>query len=74
MFAVGLSEASIAWYIRGQKKADIALDLLSVKKYKDPFDGGRSGNCTGLTGPSRDNLQFGSSHREGRAFGRVPVI
>jgi len=50
------------------------LDLLSVKELKDPFDGGRSGNSTGLTGSSRDNLQFGSSPREGRAFGCVPVI
>lgn len=54
--------------------ADIALDLLSANEYQDPFDGGRSGNCTGLTGPSRDNLQFGLSPRKGRAFGCVSVI
>lgn len=77
MSTVGLNEATIAQYIRGQEKADIALDLPSVKEYKDPFDGGRSGNSTGLTDSSRENLQFGSSPREGRrlwACGANPRI
>ena len=34
---VGLNEATIAKYIRGQEAADIALDRLSVKEYEDPF-------------------------------------
>lgn len=34
---VGLNEATIAKYIREQEAADIALDGLSVKEYRDPF-------------------------------------
>ena len=38
---VGLNEQTVAKYIRGQEKDDIALDKLSVKEYEDPFsDGG----------------------------------
>lgn len=35
--AVGLSEAAVAKYIRGQEACDIALDKLSVKEYEGPF-------------------------------------
>ncbi|MFC2705750.1 MAG: IS200/IS605 family transposase [Olsenella profusa] len=34
---VGLNEATIARYIRGQERADITQDRLSVKEYEDPF-------------------------------------
>lgn len=34
---VGLNESTIKKYIQDQEKADIALDKLSVKEYKDPF-------------------------------------
>ena len=34
---VGLNEATIAKYIRGQEAHGIALDKLSVKEYEDPF-------------------------------------
>ena len=34
---VGLNESTIRKYIQDQEKADIALDKLSVKEYKDPF-------------------------------------
>ena len=37
---VGLNEATIAKYIRGQESHDIALDKLSVKEYEDPFKRG----------------------------------
>ena len=37
---VGLNEATIAEYIRGQEKTDIALGRLSVKEYEDPFSRG----------------------------------
>ena len=36
---VGLNESTIGKYIREQESADIALDRLSVKEYKDPFAG-----------------------------------
>jgi len=32
-----LNESTIRKYIQDQEKADIALDKLSVKEYKDPF-------------------------------------
>ena len=35
---VGLNEATIAKYIREQEQHDIAMDKLSVKEYKDPFE------------------------------------
>ena len=38
--AVGLNEAAIAKRIRGQEKAGIALDRLSVKEHEDPFGRG----------------------------------
>mgnify|MGYP003358481765 FL=1 len=38
---VGLNEATIAKYIREQKKHDIAIDKLSVKEYEDPFMGSK---------------------------------
>ncbi len=34
---VGLNESTIKKYSQGQEKADIALDKLSVKEYKDPL-------------------------------------
>ena len=34
---VGLSEATIAKYIREQEQADIAPDQPGVKEYEDPF-------------------------------------
>lgn len=36
---VGLSEATIAKYIKEQEKQDIMADKLSVKEYEDPFKG-----------------------------------
>lgn len=39
MSTVGLNEATIKKYIQEQEKHDIALDKLSVKKYKAPFKG-----------------------------------
>lgn len=35
--AVGLNEATIAKRVRGQERADIALDRPGVKEYEDPF-------------------------------------
>ena len=35
---VGLNEATIAKYIRGQEAHDIALGKLGVKEYEDPFE------------------------------------
>ena len=35
---VGLNDATVAKYIREQEKYDIAMDKLSVKEYKDPFE------------------------------------
>lgn len=35
---VGLNEATITKYIQDQEKVDIALDKLSAKEYKDPFN------------------------------------
>ena len=36
---VGLNEATIRKYIQEQESHDIAMDKLSVKEYKDPFQG-----------------------------------
>ena len=36
---VGLNEATIKKYIQEQESHDIAMDKLSVKEYKDPFQG-----------------------------------
>ena len=36
---VGLNEATIRKYIQKQESHDIAMDKLSVKEYKDPFQG-----------------------------------
>ena len=43
---VGLNDQTVAKYIREQEKHDIAMDKLSVKEYKDPFEekGIREGN------------------------------
>ncbi len=71
---VGLSEVTIAKYIRERERAGIALDRLSVKEYEDPFDRGRGVNSAGLTGPSRVNLQRGPNPVRAGAFRRVPVI
>ena len=38
---VGLNEATIKKYIQEQEKADIMMNKLSVKEYKDPFNGSR---------------------------------
>ena len=38
---IGLNEATIKKYIQKQEKYDIAIDKLSVKEYKDPFNGSR---------------------------------
>ena len=35
---VGLNDQTIAKYIREQEQHDIAMDKLSVKEYKDPFE------------------------------------
>jgi putative transposase len=35
---VGLNEETIRKYIREQEQRDQAMDRLSVKEYKDPFD------------------------------------
>ena len=35
---VGLNDATVTKYIREQEKYDIAMDKLSVKEYKDPFE------------------------------------
>lgn len=35
---VGLNEATTAKHVREQEAADMALDKLSVKEYKDPFE------------------------------------
>ena len=35
---VGLNEATIKKYIQEQESHDIAMDKLSVKEYKDPFE------------------------------------
>lgn len=37
MSTVGLNEATIAKYIRGQEVHDIVLDKLSAREYEDPF-------------------------------------
>ncbi|WP_106769084.1 IS200/IS605 family transposase [Paenibacillus faecalis] len=39
---VGLSEATVAKYIREREAHDQAVDKLSVKEYEDPFSGNRS--------------------------------
>ena len=36
---VGLNDTTVKKYIQEQEKHDIALDRLSVKEYKDPFQG-----------------------------------
>ena len=38
---VGLNEATIAKYIRGQEAHDIAMDKLTEKEYEDPFKGSK---------------------------------
>ena len=35
---VGLNDQTVAKYIREQEQHDIAMDKLSVKEYKDPFE------------------------------------
>ena len=35
---VGINDKTVAKYIREQEKYDIAMDKLSVKEYKDPFE------------------------------------
>lgn len=35
---VGLNEATIVKYVQDQEKADIVLDKLSAKEYRDPFE------------------------------------
>ena len=35
---VGLNEATVVKYVQDQEKADIALDKLTSKEYKDPFN------------------------------------
>ena len=35
---VGLNDQTVAKYIREQEAYDIAMDKLSVKEYKDPFE------------------------------------
>ena len=35
---VGINDATVAKYIREQEAYDIAMDKLSVKEYKDPFE------------------------------------
>ena len=35
---VGLNDQTVAKYIRDQEQHDIAMDKLSVKEYKDPFE------------------------------------
>lgn len=35
---VGLNDQIVAKYIREQEQHDIAMDKLSVKEYKDPFE------------------------------------
>lgn len=51
----GLDEGVVAECIRGQERADIAPDRLSVKEHEDPFaeDCGESARAAGLTGPPR---------------------
>ena len=39
--SVGLNEATIWKYIEEQEKHDIAVDILSVKEYEDPFKGSK---------------------------------
>ncbi len=41
---VGLNDATIAKYISEQEAHDIAMDRLSVKEYKDPFEDKGKGN------------------------------
>ena len=43
---VGLNDQTVAKYIREQEQHDIAMDKLSVKEYKNPFEekGIREGN------------------------------
>ena len=36
---VGLNDATVTKYIREQEQYDIMMDKLSVKEYKDPFEG-----------------------------------
>lgn len=38
MSTVGLNDQTVAKYIREQEQHDIAMDKLSVKEYKDPFE------------------------------------
>lgn len=38
MSTVGLNDKTVAKYIREQERYDIAMDKLSVKEYKDPFE------------------------------------
>ena len=38
MSTVGLNDQTVAKYIREQEQHDIAMDKLSVKEYKNPFE------------------------------------
>ena len=38
MSTVGLNDQTVAKYVREQEQHDIAMDKLSVKEYKDPFE------------------------------------
>ena len=74
--AVGLNEATVAKYIRGQESHDVALDKLSVKEHEDPFKRRRSRRfdrrATGQDALGLDEVRARAFRREPGARGLYP--
>ena len=74
--AVGLNEATVAKYIRGQESHDVALDKLSVKEHEDPFKRRRSRRfdrrATGQDALGLDEVRTRAFRREPGARGLYP--